>query len=142
MSIKELYGYFYYAFYKTWLKIDNAFGATGLFPTDKKAGLCMFAVEVWLGFSIVGYIGHLFNIHVHISKFMALVPFVILFIINWFIFEKNDKWKNYVHEFNKWPKEKNRKGFWIVRIIILVIAISFFYIVHLLNPAVDQLKWK
>ena len=133
MSIKQLYCYFFYTFYRVWFNIDNSFGATGFFQTSSKALICMFAVETWLLFSIGIYFIHLFNIHTRISffSFPVLAPFVILFITKWFIFENKDKWKNYVDDFNKWPKRKNRIGFWVVGMIILVVILNFIYAVNL-----------
>lgn len=133
MSIKQLYCYFFYTFYKIWFSIDNGFGTTGFFKTSSKALICMFAVEIWLVFSIGIYFGLLFNLHTHIPffSFPIFAPLVILFIIKWLIFEREDKWKNYVNEFNKWPKRKNGIGFWVVGIIILVVILNFIYAVNL-----------
>jgi len=142
MSIKQLYSYFFYTLYKIWLNIDNAFGATGFFPTSTKALICMFPVEIWLVFSIGIYCGHLFNIHTHIPFFSLPIfaPLIILLVIKWFIFEREDKWKNYVKEFDKWPKGKNRMGFWVVGIIILFVLLNFLYAVNL-NLQPKGLKW-
>ena len=142
MNIKQLYCYFFYTLYRTWLNVDNAFRATGLFQTSTKALICMFVVEIWLLFSIEIYCDHFLNIHLFISffSFPILAPAIILLIIKWFIFEKEDKWKSYVKEFNKWPKEKNRLGFWTVGLIILAVLLNFFYAVNL-NLQPTGLKW-
>jgi predicted MFS family arabinose efflux permease len=134
MGVKQLYGYFFYTFYRLWLIVEGAFGAPLRFTKEKTASICMLAVEIWLGFAVGGYIGHFFNIHVHIPFFIVLVPCAILFLINWFIFEKNDKWKDYVHEFDKWAKGKNRKGASLGAVIILLIIVSFFTLFTCLVP--------
>jgi hypothetical protein len=142
MSIKQLYGYFFYTLYRIWFKIDKAFGATGPFPTKMKVLVCMFGIEVWLVFSIALYFGYLFNIHPHIAffSFVGLAPFVILLVMKWFIFEKDDQWKNYIREFDNWPKKKNRTGRWIVIIAIIFIIFNFIYSLYL-NPPPGGLKW-
>jgi len=142
MSIKQLYSYFFYILYGIWFKIDKSFGATGPFPTKMKALICMFGIEVWLVFSIALYFGYFFNIHPHIVffSFFGLAPFIILLVMKWFIFEKDDRWENYVKEFNRWSPKKNRAGAWIVIIVILFIVFNFIYSLHL-NPPPGGLKW-
>ncbi len=142
MSIKQLYGYFFYILYRIWLKIDKAFGATGPFPTKMKALICMFGIEVWLVFSIALYFGYFFNVHPHIAffSFIGLGPFIILLGIKWFIFEKDDQWKYYVKEFDSWPSQKKRTGAWIVIIMILFIIFNFIYSLYL-NPPPGGLRW-
>jgi len=142
MSLKQLYGYFFYTFYRLWLNVEDAFGAPLRFTKQGTATLCMFGVEIWLVFATAGYIGYFCNIHVHIPFVIVLIPCFTLFVVNWFIFEKNNKWKYYVHEFDKWPKTKNRRGAWIAAVITILILVNFFYVVHLLNPGVDEWKWK
>ena len=141
MSLKQFYGYFFYTFYRLWLNVEGAFGAPLRFSKEGTATISMCAVEMWLGFSIVGYTGYFFNIHVHIPFSIVLILCLILLGIHWVIFGKGE-WKNYVHEFNKWPKGKNRIGAWIVALISIFIFVSFLYVVHLLNPGVDEWKWK
>jgi hypothetical protein len=130
MNIKQLYGYFYYFFYNIWHKIDMAFGASGPFPTEIKAFVCMFAVEVWLVFAIATYFGYFFNINPRsgVYLFMISTPFIVLFVMNWFIFEKDNRWKNYVKKFNSWPPKRNRVGTWLVIITILVVFFNFLYL--------------
>lgn len=140
MSPKKLYCYFFYAFYRVWLNIDNGFGATGIFQTSSKALICMSAIEIWLMFSIGIYIGHIFNIHIPFLSFFVFTPLIILLVIKWFIFDSGDKWKNYVIEFNKWPSQKNKIGFWIVGLTILAIILNFIYAVKL-NLQPKGLKW-
>lgn len=142
MSIKQLYGYFFYILYKMWLKIDKGFGATGPFPTKSKALLCMLAIEAWLVFSIALYFGYFFNFHPHITffSFVGLAPFLILIVIKWFVFDKDKRWKAYVKEFDKWPQKKNRIGLWIVVMTILFITFNFIYSLYL-NPPPGGLKW-
>jgi hypothetical protein len=142
MSIKQLYGYFFYILYRMWLRIDKGFGATGPFPTKMKALICMFGVEVWLVFAVALYCGYFFNIHPHIAffSFIGLAPFIVLLIMKWFIFEKADRWKNYVNEFDSWPPKRNRVGTWIVILLILFIILNFIYSLYL-NPPPGGLKW-
>ena len=142
MSIKQLYGYFFYILYRIWFKIDKAFGASGPFPTQTKALIFMFGIEVWLVFSIAGYFGYFFNFHPHIAffSFTGLAPFIILLVMKWFIFEKEDRWRSYVKEFDRWPPKRNRIGAWVVTIVILFIIFNFIYSLYL-NPPPGGLRW-
>lgn len=142
MSIKQLYGYFFYILYRMWLKIDRAFGATGPFPTKMKALICMFGIEVWLVFAIALYCGYFFNIHPHIAlfSFVGLAPFIVLLVMKWFIFEKDDRWKNYVKEFDSWPPKRNRVGTLGVVMMILFVIFNLIYSLYL-NPPPGGLKW-
>lgn len=142
MNINKLYGYFFYILYKMWLKIDKSFGATGPFPTKMKALICMFAIEVWLVFAIALYCGYFLNIHPHIAffSFVGLAPFIVLLVMKWFIFEKDDRWKNYVREFDNWPPKRNLAGTWIVIMMILFVIFNFIYSLYL-NPPPGGLKW-
>ena len=141
MSIKQLYGYFFYTLYRIWFRIDKAFGTTGPFPTKMKAMVCMSAIEVWVVFSGALYVGYFFNINARTSvfSFTGIVILIILFMTKWFVFEKNDRWKNYVREFNQWQTEKNRLGAWVVFVLILFIIFNFIYSLYL-NPSPDGLK--
>lgn len=142
MSIKQSFFYFYYILYKVWLKVDKGFGATGPFPTNAKAFICTVCIEILLLFSIAIYSIYFLNIHVHLPPLSlpVLMPFIILYGINWFIFEKDDRWKDYVKEFDGWPPKKNRTGAWIVVLMILFIILNFIYSLYL-NPPPGGLKW-
>ncbi len=142
MSIKQLYGYFFYILYRIWFKIDKSFGATGSYPTKMKALICLFGIEVWFVFSIALYFGYFFSIHPHIAffSFIGLAPFIILLVMKWFVFEKDDRWKNYVKKFDSWPPKKNRAGAWIVIVMILFIIFNFILALYL-NPPPGGLKW-
>ncbi|MFA6249142.1 MAG: hypothetical protein WC615_19525 [Mucilaginibacter sp.] len=131
MTIKQLYCYYFYTLYKAWLSVDNAFGATGPFKTSNKALICMFPAELWLLFSIGIYCGRIFNIHLHIPFLPILAPAIILYIIKWFVFDRENKWKGYVNEFDKWPKGKNRAGGWVVVTIIMFVLLNFIFAVNI-----------
>jgi hypothetical protein len=135
MSVKKMYCYLFYVFYKLWAKIDKGFGATGPFPTDMKAAVFILAIEIWILFSIFFYYCYFFKTHPYITFFspQGIVPFCVLFFIKWFVFWKDDQWKNYVKEFDRWPKEKNRKGVWIV-VAVVFFVISNFVISFYLSP--------
>jgi len=68
------------------------------------------------------------------------MPFIILYGINWFIFEKDDRWKEYVKEFDGWPRKKNVVGMWAVVMMILFVIFNFIYSLYL-NPPPGGLKW-
>lgn len=112
--------YYYYLFYKFY-----KFGefVKSLFPYTTVGLLFITTLELLLLVSLFSYGGYLFNFDLDFYSIQFLAPLVILFVINVICFSIDEKWKNYAAEFEKWPKEKNEKGTWIViGIIIFVIA--------------------
>lgn len=122
INIKRGYYYIFYKFYK--------FGelSPSSFPSDFTATFAIAVLEVLfliaLKFYYIEFID-LRNTFVFAS-FQTIFPLVLVFLINYFAFLNNDKWKVYVNEFNQWPKERNLIGTWIVAGIVIFIIVNLF----------------
>ncbi|GAA3958132.1 hypothetical protein GCM10022210_01780 [Mucilaginibacter dorajii] len=102
----------------------------------------MLQVEILLVFSLGIYCRRFFHIYEHIPFFSVpiLAPLIILSIVKWSVFERKDKWENYVKEFNELPKWKNKVGVSVTGIIILFVFLNFVFAVNL-NLQPNGLKW-
>jgi hypothetical protein len=65
------------------------------------------------------------------------LPILLVPILHWFLFGRNDKWKEYVNRFDKWPKAKNELGSWVVAGIVILVFINLGLSIHFL-PIIDS----
>lgn len=116
---------YYYIFYKFYILFEH-FEQTR-WRTRSKAVMCIGLLELWLFFSLINYWNYFskWECPLQILLLLCLILFIILGIIHWFIFSKDDKWKNFVAEFEEWPRKKNVAGTFIVVGIIIFIIINF-----------------
>lgn len=56
-----------------------------------------------------------------------ILPLLIIFFLNYFTFVNTNQWKNYIQEFDKWPKYKNVIGSCITIILIALLLFSIKY---------------
>lgn len=109
MNIKTAYYYFFYKLYK--------FGewSPSVFPSDFTAAFAIAWFEAMIFASLLFYSTLIWGRpHIKFVSVPFLTPLVIIWIINYFAFVNDSKWKYYVHKFDKLPKEYNQKGTWIV----------------------------
>ncbi|WP_426479370.1 hypothetical protein ACP3T3_07955 [Chryseobacterium sp. CBSDS_008] len=125
-KIKKAYYYFFYKIYKSIEYTSEMVG--GAFWTDFKTGIVIGTLEIWLLASGLIYYSIIKNIKLNltITNPIVLIPIVLLFILNYFAFIRTDVWQKYNAEFDKLPKDKNKKGAIIVWAIIAFITINFF----------------
>lgn len=135
--IKKAYYYFFYKIYKSIEYTSEELG--GAFWTDFKAGLAIAALEIWLLLSIGNYFSVVTKKNEELSITMPVVyiPVLILFILNYFSFMHNDKWKEYNRKFDQLPKSTNIIGTWIVVGIIVFIIGNLIYSFYLMS----QIDW-
>jgi hypothetical protein len=117
--IKKAYFYLFYKFYK--------FGShSGPFPNDFSAGVLIVILEMLilgiLKFYYIGFIDQ--NDTIKPFSVATIVPLLAVFLINYFSFVNNDKWKEYVKEFDKLPRYKNIIGTWVVLMIVAFILVN------------------
>ncbi|NQX41295.1 hypothetical protein HQN84_20765 [Pedobacter steynii] len=131
MSLKVMYYYLFYKFYK----LFEAFKTTR-WLTDTKAIIVVMSIEIWILFSLNCYYDVLSHKRGQLNfiSIKVLVPFILLLIIKWFAFWRDDRWKDYVKEFDKWPEEKNNKGGWIVAGITLFFFANLLFSLYLDPP--------
>lgn len=125
-----MYYYLFYKFYKLFKAITYT---KALY--DMKAVTLVMSLELWIILSLYNYYAVLVNQRgqFEILSFKILVPCVIIIIIKWFAFWRNDDWKGYVNKFDQWPKKKNMVGTWIVIGVVLFIAANLVFSFYL-NP--------
>ena len=119
IKIKKAYFYLFYKFYK--------FGArSGPFSDDFSAGMLIVILEVLilgiLKFYYIGFIDQ--NDTIKPFSLETIVPLLTVFFVNYFAFVNNDKWKEYIKEFDKIPRYKNIIGTWIVIMIVAFILVN------------------
>ncbi|UWX62175.1 hypothetical protein N0B40_07750 [Chryseobacterium oranimense] len=125
-KIKRAYYYLFYKIYKSIEYTSELVG--GAFWTDFKTGLVIGTLEIWFLASGLIYYSIIKNIklNITITNPIVLIPLILLLILNYFAFIHTDVWKEYNAEFDKLPKDKNKKGGIIVWTIVAFITINFF----------------
>lgn len=124
----RIYYYVFYKFYKFLLLSPITKGWT-----KDKAIILILALELITLYSIIFYSDTIFEHHSYLTffSFKVLVPFIAMIAIKWFLFSRNDNWKQYVAEFDQLPKSKNRKGTWLIIVITLLLIANFVLSVYL-----------
>ncbi|MFM2224930.1 MAG: hypothetical protein RJA07_1132 [Bacteroidota bacterium] len=124
---------YYYLFYKLY-KFSEA--APSRWMSDWKAELAIDVLELFVVFTVLDFYTICTERIVNLENtgLCALLYISIIAIPNYFIFHHNDQWKGYVHEFDKWPKNKNTMGTLIVWCIIILIITTFFISIDLVEP--------
>jgi hypothetical protein len=131
MSIYEMYYYFFY-------KIYNFFKDITPVNRGKKyqAVSAIISFELFFIFSLFNYHDVLFWQYTETTFFSyaVLIPLAIIIFINWFLFSRNDDWIKYIEKFDNYSIDKNRKGGWIVFVIIVFIVANFIISCTLFMP--------
>ena len=131
MNIKKAYYYLFYRLYKVTKR--GAIKSLSKFY----AGIAIAALEFWLAMSVYNYYTVFINRYASLPKKSAIVVIVLIFmLIDYFAFIHNDKWKDYMAEFENWPKKKNIRGgiiAWGIIIFIIANLIFSFYLMSLIN---------
>ena len=121
-KIKRAYYYLFYKFYR--------FGSdSGPFSRNFSAIILMVILETSLVISLNCYYIEFFD-RTGVLKLYTLkiiLPLLIIFFLNYFTFVNTNQWKNYIQEFDKWPKYKNVIGSCITIILIALLLFSIKY---------------
>ncbi|AYN00140.1 hypothetical protein [Chryseobacterium sp. 3008163] len=135
-KIKRVYYYLFYKIYKSIIYTSEMLG--GEFWSDFKAGIVLLTLELWIIGSFLNYYSIINNEKLNIDAISPiLLIFLIIFcILNYFSFVHTNIWKEYNREFDKLPKDINKKGGIIVWSIIAFIIINFFVSAFLLQKYV------
>lgn len=128
MNIKTGYYYLFYKFHK--------FGeaSPSIFPSDFIAALAITLLEIWFLGSLKIYY-KFFNRSDTITfiSFQTLAPLTAILLINYLAFINNDKWKTYARKFDKFPKNKDVIGTWIVIGIVAFIIGNLGFSLYLIG---------
>jgi len=120
MSVIEIYYYIFYKIYKLMEMFKS--GAPG---NKFRAIMLLTFLEMWFLFSINNYWDVALKQHSTIQLFsFKSIPFIIIILIKWFAFIRNDRWEDYVQEFDQWPNERNKTGTWVVLGLSVLIICS------------------
>jgi hypothetical protein len=130
MNIKKAY---YYLFYTFWGFFENSPTKWG---TVWKAGALIIILEIFIVFIMLNFYGELFNDYYDIQIFSPelIIPAIGILILNYWMFSKDDKWKEYALEFNRSPRKKNILGSTIVLIFVAVVVVLLVYSFYLIKP--------
>ena len=134
MTLKKAYCYLFYQFYR-------AFETSPVKRASEwKASLC---ITVLIGFLVLAFGGY-YTICTKRNIFpgnplpIAIAIIAVVYGLNYYLFCHNDAWKEYVREFNKWPKRKNNIGRVIARLVIFLIIANLIFMFYLMS----QVNWK
>lgn len=133
MKLLKAYQFFFYKLYRFYESSPN-----NRWWSEWKAYVTILALSIWLYCAIGVSYHYFFNVSMKSSNTSVDLSTIIfgLFvgITNWILFERKDKWKVIVKEFNELPKQKDKIGGIIVwTIIILIIIFYWFYSIPLLG---------
>ncbi|WP_298307946.1 hypothetical protein [Flavobacterium sp.] len=133
MALLKAYQYFFYKLYRFYESSTYS-----RWWSDWKALVSIIVLEMWIYFSIEILYHYFFNIPMvssddRIDLGMLIFGFIVS-VINWSLFIFQNKWRDFVEEFDKLSIKENRIGGTIVWIIIISITIFYwFYSIPLLG---------
>lgn len=135
MNLKKSY---HYLFYKLYRFSENA---PSKWLSEWKSTLAIDVLTYFILLSIGGY-------YTVVTK-KDMLPFnhpkliigtisVLIAMLNYIFFIYQDKWKEYIIEFDNWPKKKNKTGSIVVLVVILIIVLNLLFMFYLLS----QIDWR
>jgi len=104
----------------------------GKFWSDWKASLSMDGIIYFIVISLFIYYKVFFGHNISVDNISVFVLVISVVLFNYFVFNHNDRWKDIINEFDKLPKEKNKKGGIIVWSIIVLIIGNMLFSFYLL----------
>ncbi|QRI51485.1 hypothetical protein [Elizabethkingia anophelis] len=128
--IKRAYYYFFYKMYKLIDYTSTISG--GAFLTDFKASLAMIALEVWFVASLFNYYAILIDENFIVKKVHFIILGILVLLLNYFTFDNNDIWKDYIKKFDQLPERVNKRGSIFFYTIIIFIISNFILSLYLL----------
>ena len=132
MKIKEMYEYLYYKIYKA---MDHE-----IFPwwAETRTSAFLLFLEVVFFFSVIFYLKLIYPSWNPPEGYMwALIPFGVLFVIDYFTFHSHNQWKIIIHKYDEWPNKKNFKGTIIVWLLIGLIIINFAFAIYMTEKVIS-----
>lgn len=121
-NIRQLYFYFFYKIYKF------SESAPSKWMSDLKSSLALDVLILFIFSSILNFYKVLFDPYSHIGEGNLLFIVVIsVGLINYYIFNYQDKWKQIVMEFETNKNEFKGVGNWVVVGTILFIILLFIF---------------
>ncbi len=133
MTLKKAYCYLFYKFYK--LFETSPFK----WSSEWKTSFCISILEAMLVMTFDGYYTIVTKKEVFSGNPlpMAIVLIAVVYGFNYYVFHHNDRWREYVKEFNKWSKKKNSIGSLIALLVVLLIITNLIFVYYLMS----QIDW-
>lgn len=118
----KAYCYLFYKLYKFWEAVS-----VPRFWSDAKAVLILAVLQELTALSLIMYYKTYINQNTHLfaEKWIYILTCALCFFPNFFFFYYNDYWKQIVHQYDKWPESKNKRGSVLVGVFIAVIIGNF-----------------
>ncbi|MFP3834160.1 hypothetical protein [Chryseobacterium sp. SIMBA_028] len=135
-KIKSAYYYFFYKIYRSIEYTSDLSG--GKFWSDWKAGLVLDVLCFFTLFPLFIYYSIFTDNHQELGNTIVWIGILFIVIPNYFIFHHNNQWKGMVNNFDKLPKEKNKKGGLIVWSVIILIISNMLFSYYLLFAQAKQ----
>lgn len=132
MTVLRIYSYIFYKLYK----FSEA--APSKWWSDWKATVALLVLELWLIVSVFIYYDLTTNKGLPTDNIVILVGGLIigvLVLIKYLVFYRNDRWRIYVAEFDKWSNRQNKVGTILVFILIFLIISNLIFSFYLLSQA-------
>ena len=107
--------------------------------SDWKALTTILVLEIWTTFSFTFYYQAFTGTSVNEFKFFDIFFWfiiVIISILNWYLFQYQDKWRDIVKQFDKLPKGENKIGSIIVLLIFLLTIFNAIFSIFTLSQSV------
>lgn len=131
--MKRAYYYLFYKFYKVTM--------TGAIESMASwyAAAGVVALECFLLLSSYNYYAVFFDRYAELNlvSFKVLFPLALIMIINHVAFSNDEKLQDYIDEFDRLSKEKNKTGAWIVSIMTIAIVANLVFSYYLMS----QIDW-
>lgn len=119
-----IYYYFFYKIYKFFKFIEPKSEDDNLTKVKSSTILATILSLAWV--SII-FFRDIISKHPHKHTFFSYemgLPILVVAVLHWLLFSRNDKWKDYINKFDKWPKAKNELGTWLILGVIVLIFIG------------------
>jgi len=132
-KLKRAYCYLFYKFYK----MSEA--APSRWLSHWKASLAVDTLLFFLIFSLLIYYKVFVNKYTNVGGETRIIWILGVFILipNYFIFHHRDQWKGMVAQFDRLPKERNRRWGLVVWLIVTVVILNLIFSFFLMS----QIDW-
>lgn len=99
--------------------------------THYKAVMFLIILEILTLFTIINYSDFLLKKVMPIACIILFIALVVILSVNILAFSYDNRWETYIDKFDNWPKDRNRKGSWIVVFFILFLVANFIISINL-----------
>ena len=134
MILLKAYQYLYFKLYRFYESSTYS-----RWWSDWKALTTIIVLEIWNIFSLTFYYQAFTGKSVNEFKLFDVFFWIIITIIcliNWYVFQYQDKWKENIKQFDKLSKKKNKIGSIIILLFFLIIIFNAIFSIYTLSKSV------